>query len=354
MSVNVSKLIMSLAAALIALAGCGTINIDNNESTGTDAGTNKEYVADVYAMDTFMTLKAYGSSGQTAIDSAKEEIQRLEKLFNVNDPDSDISKINNSKGRGVDVSVDTAELIKISLEVSQETNGALDISVYPVLKEWGFTSEEYKIPSDKKLSELLENVGYEKITLEGNTVTVPEGYAIDLGSVAKGYTSDRLWDIMKEKGVSSALINLGGNVQTVGKKPGGELWKVAIENPEDTSSYICTINVENKAVVTSGNYERYFQGEDGNLYWHIIDPADGYPADNGIISATVIGEKGVICDALSTALFVMGKDKAMEYCKAHREIEAVLVDDKMNVYITDGLSDDLEMTDGYYCTVMQR
>ena len=355
MRLNVRKIIASLAAAaMIALAGCGTGNNDNSENTIADSDAYKEYAADVYAMDTFMTIKAYGSNGQVAIDCAKEEIQRLEKLFNVNDTDSDISKINNSKGSSVDVSEDTANLIRMSLEKSQETDGALDISVYSVLKEWGFTTEDYIIPDDNKLRELLENVGYEKISVEGDTVTVPDGYEIDLGSVAKGYTSDRICDIMRENGISSALINLGGNVQTVGKKTNGELWKVAVENPEDTSSYICTINVENKAVVTSGNYERFFEGEDGNLYWHIIDPADGHPADNGIISATVIGESGVTCDALSTALFVMGKDKAFDYCKTHTEIEAVLVDDNMNIYITDGLSDVLEMADGYNCTVIKR
>lgn len=336
----------AIAAIMLLLCSCSE-NIDNSE---------KEYKKDIFAMDTYMTLKLYGENGKKAATLSQDEIMRLEKLFSVTDEQSDIAKINNSSGNGAVVSDDTIKVATKALDIASDTDGALDISIYPVLKEWGFTTENYKVPDSTSLSALLQNVDYKNISInqKENKITVPNGYMLDFGSVAKGYTSDRICEIIRENGVSSALVNLGGNVQAVGKKNDGSLWKVAIEHPKDKSDTICKLSIDNKAVVTSGNYERFFEAEDGKKYWHIIDPKTGFPADNGLISASVIGSSGLECDALSTALFVMGTNRAIEFCSKHTDIDAVLIDKEMNIYITDGLRESITVSSGYNFTFIDR
>ena len=306
---------------------------------------------DVFAMDTYMVLKAYGTNAKKALEDAETEIKRLESLFSVKVYNSDISKINSTSGNPVTVNASTKTAIAKAIEVGDMTDGALDISVYPIVREWGFTTGDsenepyYKIPDQWLIDWHLGNVGYEKIIINGSIVTVPTEMEIDLGAVAKGYASDAVLQILDENKIQSALINLGGNVYALGRKPDNTKWKVGIQNPVDKDKMICTLAIENKAVITSGNYERYFE-MDGKKYWHIIDPKTGYPADNGIISATVIGDSGLDCDALSTALFVMGTEKAIDFCKKHKEIDVILVTKDMKIYATEGLEKIMTMEDG--------
>ncbi len=315
---------------------------------------------DVFAMDTYMVLKAYGTNAKKALEQAETEIQRLESLFSVKLRDSDISKINATSGNPVTVNVSTRTAIAKAIEIGDMTDGALDITVYPLVREWGFTTGDsdnepsYKIPEQWLIDWHLGNVGYDRIILNGNIVTLPTQFEIDLGSVAKGYATDAVVQILDENGIDSALINLGGNVYALGRKPDNSKWKVGIQNPLDTDKVICSVSVENQAVITSGNYERFFEA-DGKKYWHIIDPKTGYPADNGIISATVIGSSGLDCDALSTALFVMGTEKAIDFCKKHKEIDAVLVTKDMEkIYVTDGLTKNITMEDDLKYEVIKR
>lgn len=160
---------------------------------------------------------------------------------------------------------------------------------------------------------------------------------LDLGALAKGYTGDELMEIFHENGVKSAIVSLGGNVQALGKKPDGSLWKVAVRNPFSPETDMCTVEIEGKAVITSGSYERYFTGEDGVDYCHIIDPKSGRPVHNGLVSVTVIGESGTECDALSTALFVMGADGAVEFWRKNGDFELILVSDDGKIMYTEGL-----------------
>lgn len=323
-------------------------------SCSNENAMQKEYAKDIFAMDTFMTVKAYGDNAEAALDEAETEIKRIEALFSVTDPQSDISKINKNGGQPVEVSEDTFELISKSLDFCRETDGALDITVYPVVREWGFTTGSYNIPDRKKLSELLKNTGYKRVSLSDDSVLLEKGMELDLGSVAKGYCSGRIADIMKQKGVSSALINLGGNVQAIGTKPDGTAWRVGIQDPDNSEEIACTLSVSDCAVVTSGNYERFFVGEDGKKYCHIIDPKTGCPADNGIISASIIGKSGLMCDAYSTALFVMGTDKAIEFCRSHQDFEAVFITDSGMLYITEGLENDSDISDRYKVSIIKR
>lgn len=291
---------------------------------------------DVFAMDTFMTIKAYTDDDEL-LKNIESEIMRLESLFSVTQEDSDISRLNKNGSAEVDKA--TAELISSALKLGAATSGALDISIYPLVELWGFTNGNYRIPSQAEIDEGLEYADYTKITVEGDKVSIGDGMKIDLGAVAKGYTSDKICSILRENGVESAVINLGGNVQTISCRPDGELWRVGIIDPFDQQQNLLIVQVENKAVITSGNYERYFVGEDGKKYCHIIDKQSGRPSENGIVSMTIIGESGLKCDALSTALFVMGEEKAVEFWKDSTDFEMIYVTEAGKVAATEGIYD---------------
>ncbi|MBQ8961029.1 MAG: FAD:protein FMN transferase [Ruminococcus sp.] len=323
------------AAALI----CGALLLTGCSSENKEKASQEAHSRDIFAMDTFMTLKAYGDSAEEALSEAAVKITDLEKLLAVTDPESDISRINSSSGEFVQVSEDTAAIIGAGIEYGDLTGGALDITVYPVLREWGFTTGEYRVPSTQEIGALLENVDYTKVEFSGDSVKIPGGAMVDTGSLAKGYTSDRVIEILRENDVNSAIVSLGGNVQSLGLKPDGSQWKVGIKDPFQPDSEMCIVSVGEKAVITSGNYERFFVGEDGEVYWHIIDPADGAPADNGLVSVTVIGDSGLMCDALSTALFVSGTDKAQQIWRSEKSFDMVLVTDDERILVTEGIAD---------------
>ena len=295
----------------------------------------------IFAMDTYMKLTAYGENGAEAISVSEKKISELEKLWSVTDENSEIYSVNHSRGNPVAVSKDTADLLRLSLEISEITDGALDCTMYPVLKEWGFTTGKYKIPDNEKIAELLKNTGYENIDFDGANIILPENFQIDLGAVGKGFTGDVVSKIMRENGVTSALLDLGGNIQTVGNKPDGTPWKIGLRNPFGDGLF-GVLELSDKAAVTSGGYERYFVGEDGETYWHILDPETGKPAKSGIISATAVGKNGGICDALSTSLFVMGLEKSEQFWKqqgSQLDFEMVLVTDDGRIFITEGLEE---------------
>ncbi len=296
---------MSLLLCTAALSGCSANQPKSSLS--------------FQAMDTFMKLDVYGGSA----DEIKDEILRLDKLLSVTDPQSDIYTLNQSKSAEVDDV--TAELARRSLELCRATDGALDVTVLPVVEEWGFISGEYKIPSAQTLNSLLGSIDYTKVSVTGNTITLPSDAKIDFGATAKGFAADRAVELLKSSGATGAILNLGGTVAAYGQKPGSDGWRVGIADPENTAAYIGYITCRDKIIATSGGYERCFEGEDGKTYCHIIDPKTGLPADNGLLSVTVISDSGTLSDALSTALFVMGAEKAAEYAKSCGDFDFVML-----------------------------
>ncbi len=286
-----------------------------------------------FAMDTVMTLRLYQGGDGSLLDRAEARVRELEGLWSVTDGASEISTLNHDGS--AELSPETADLLRTALDMCRRTDGALDISTYPVLRAWGFTTGEYSVPGGEAIAALLPLVDYGRVALEAGAAALPPGMEIDLGSVAKGYTGDALAALLKQGGAASALLDLGGNIQAVGSKPDGSPWRVAIRDPAGDGN-IGVVEVADQAVVTSGGYERYFE-EDGVRYWHIIDPATGWPARSGLASVTVVGESGLLCDGLSTALFVMGREGALEHWRQHRDFEAVLVSEDGSVTITAGL-----------------
>lgn len=292
----------------------------------------------VYAMDTEMSLKAYGENAEEAVNRAESEIKRLDNLLRRSSAESEVYKINGDSF--AEVSNDTANLINSADSISSSTNGAFDISIAPVMDLWGFYTKEFHVPQKDELEETLLSVNYENVNTDGNCVTLINGAQIDLGGIAKGFTSDRIAEVFKSCGVHSGIISLGGNVNAIGLKPDGNKWRVAIQSP-DNDEYVCTVDVRDKAVITSGGYQRFFE-QDGKIYHHIIDPKTGYPADSGLKSVSVICEDGTSADGWSTALFVMGLDKGIDYWKEHEGFDVIFVTDDNEIYITEGIADSVE------------
>ncbi|MCC8182331.1 MAG: FAD:protein FMN transferase, partial [Clostridiales bacterium] len=295
-------------------------------------------------------LTAYGSGRAEALEAAVEEIQRLEALFTVGSEDSEISQLNRS-GSAV-LSEDTAALLERSLELYESTGGAFDITVYPLMELWGFTTQDYQVPTEAEIQTALTLVGSDRISWDSanSAVTLDQGQSVDLGGIAKGYTSQTVIDLFREMGVVSAMVSLGGNVHCLGCKPDGSPWRVGIQDPTGTEgSIVAVIEVEDQAVITSGSYERYFTDEaTGKTYHHIIDPSTGYPAESGLCSVTVISSDGTLGDALSTALFIMGLENGADYWRQHSdEFQAIFIDTEGNLYVTQGLEDVITSDAGY-------
>lgn len=332
-------------AMMISLCACAeskSLNVSDRDVNeikegNSDDSEDRSCSKDIFAMDTYMTLTAYGERSKEAIDAAELEINRIEKLLSVGIETSEICKLNREKA--IQLSEDTEYLIARSIDIYEKTDGAFEITIYPLMEEWGFTTQNYKVPDEERIQELLESVGTDKIQLETASVSIEKDMALDLGGIAKGYTSSRIMEIFREYGIESAVVSLGGNVQVLGKKTDGSDWKVGIESPKADGTYIGVLQTSDKAVITSGGYERYFE-EEGKRYHHIIDPRTGYPASSGLSSVTIISEDGTLADALSTSLFIMGKDRAIEYWKDHsNEFDMIMVDEDGYIYASSGVED---------------
>lgn len=325
-----------MAAILLTLSGC--------------AAEQKPVEASLFAMNTYMTFTAYGENAQSALDESTELIETAESLWSVTDQASEIHQANHSGGQPVSVSEETAALISFALEMAKQTNGALDPTIYPVLMAWGFTTNSKQVPSQQQIDTLLEQVDYTKIQLEGTTLTVPEGMQWDLGAVGKGYTADLVAEVLRKHGITSALISLGGNIHAIGSKPDGSDWRIGIRAPWESGN-LGILKISDAAVVTSGGYENYFEDDAGNVYWHILNPATGYPADSGVQSMLIVGPEGKRCDALSTALFAMGPEEAEAYWRKNGGFEMLMVTDEHEILLTEGIARRFTLNEGRSETV---
>ncbi len=319
---------LAFLTALFLLSGCENVNFT-------------EYSSTFFAMNTFAEITAYGNEAESACSEIQDSIAEMERLWSVTDENSEIFALNH--GKRSEVSPMTAEIVSFALEMSQKTGGALDPTIYPVLAAWGFTTDENRVPSDEEISELLKLVGYEKAAVSGNEITLEDGMMLDLGAVAKGYATARAAEILSQHGVKSALVNFGGNVLAYGSKPDGSDWKIGVKDPAD-DGIVGIISISDKTAVTSGKYKRFFTAPDGTVYGHIIDPKTGYPADNDLLSATIIAEDGAFCDAMSTAIFVMGKSSAEDFWRAVGGFDMILITKDGEIIITEGIEKDFRLT----------
>lgn len=326
-----------LIAVILFLTGCSK----QSEST--------EKKESFFAMDTYITFTAYGENAESALSQAKDKIMALEQLWSVTDEHSEIYAVNHSSSQSVMVSSETADILSFALKMARKTDGALEPTIYPVLQAWGFTTGENRIPSDMEIKELLNKVGYDKVMQNNTSVRLPDKMMLDLGAVGKGYAGDVIIELLKENEITSALLDIGGNIQVIGSKPDDSEWRLGIRDPFGEGN-VGVLAVHDMAVVTSGSYERYFIGEDGKQYGHIINPSTGYPAESGLVSITVIAREGKLCDALSTSLFVMGLDKATSYWQLNGGFDMILITEDGEIHLTEGIRDGFSL-DSYHANM---
>lgn len=332
----------SVLILIIILVGCSNENEVNTSKTTYTTTVNDTIPAskEFFAMDTYMEVDAYGDNGEKAVAKAEKKVNKLDSILSTGKSTSEISKLNKNKKQVV--SADTMSLIKESVKISKETNSAFNPTIYPLMELWGFTTKNYYVPKDNEIKPLLNHMDIDNIKIDErkNEVSFKDSnMKIDLGAIAKGYTSSKIIDIFKENNIKSGMVTLGGNVQVLGKKPDGSLWKVGIQNPIGEDEYLGVLQTSDKAVITSGGYERNFT-KNGKTYHHILDPSNGYPANNGLTSVTIISSDGTLADALSTSLFVMGKDKAIDfYKKSNYNFDYILYTSDNKLIISDGIED---------------
>ncbi len=314
-----------LCVILLLLSGCRSASSSEGARTG-------------FALDTVISITVYEAEDtvdtETLLDECFAEIKRLENLFSVTVPQSDISRINAADGAPVQVAPETAELLRLCLRYGDISQGAFDVTLRPVTVLWDFSADSPSLPNEDQLKDAVTMVDYRHLTVTGTTVTLTEG-ALDLGGIAKGYIGDRVRDLLVNRGVISALIDLGGNIVTVGKKQGKD-WRIGVKDPLNTANLGAILEGSNLSVVTSGVYERGFT-LDGVRYHHLLSPKTGMPVQNGLASVTIVCENSAQADALSTTCFVLGEEKAFSLLQELEGVEALFIRDDGTIRATQGL-----------------
>ena len=292
----------------------------------------------LFYFDTVVTINAYTDDPEL-LDAVEAECLRYERLLSKTVEGSDVWKLNHAEGQIVPVSEETRGLIETALDWSRRSEGRFDISVEPCVALWDFTGEGMgRLPDAEALAEAASRVDWTKIEVSEEGVRLPAGMSIDLGAIAKGYISDRIADFMAERGVKSALLNVGGNVRTLGLKPDGSDWRVGIQDPEGVrdQSIIGIVALADSAVVTSGIYERGFT-LDGVVYHHILDPRTGWSVQNELAGVSIVTHEACTADALSTTVFAMGLEEGRAFVESLPGVDAIFVTREGEVSWTSGL-----------------
>ncbi|MGE5629876.1 MAG: FAD:protein FMN transferase [Caulobacteraceae bacterium] len=301
-------------------------------------------------MSTVMTHKAFGRHAYEALRAVRCEAVRLERLLSRFIPVSEISRVNNSAGIKCErLSSDTYEVLSRAVEFSRCCLGLFDVTIGPLVTLWNGSKDTLEPPEDSEIRQILPLVDYTGLLLDPNRKTAGlqrKGQSIDLGGIGKGFAGDKFLEVFRKYGISSAYTNIGGNVVALGAKPDGSPWRVGIQHPRQENSLIGLVSVSDKAVVTSGDYQRYFIGNNGKRYHHILDPFKGYPAESELVSVTVVADNSMAADALSTTLFVAGKKIGLKLLRRFAGAEAILVDTDMQLHITSGLMECFQASEG--------
>jgi len=285
------------------------------------------------------------------IEESFRIIAGMENRVSVNIENSEIARLNRSEGEPQSVSEDTFAVLSAARNMAELSGGRFDPTIGALVSLWGIGTDRASVPPDRELTQALNTINIGNLELmEDNLVSLNgDGTRIDLGGIAKGHAADLVREYLTDRGVTSGIINLGGNVLLIGEKSGGDSWRIGVQDPlEPRGEYLGILSVRDKAVVTSGVYERYFI-YNGVQYHHILDTETGYPVSNGVVSATVVADDSMTADGFSTALFSLGIRKGIETAERIDGIEAVLVNDDQEVYMTSGLRGrfNLTTTKGY-------
>jgi len=311
---RIKKAILAIASVLF---------ISGAMFTGCERGSTPVTETE-FLLNTFAQITVYSEEDAEHINEAFALCRKYENMLSRTVPESDIYRLN---ARETDiVSEECAKLIELSLEMSEKTGGAFDITIEPLSALWNFSAEEPSVPDAALIEAALPHIGYEKVSVEGERIIFSDPETrIDLGASAKGFIADRLKEFLLERGVSSAIINLGGNIVLIGAQPGGEPFGIGVQDPAaETGQAAGVFYIEDCSAVTSGIYERCFE-QDGEFYHHILDPETGQPIDSGLSSVTIVSPNSVTGDMLSTACLALGEERANELIAQYPEVYAIFI-----------------------------
>ena len=322
------RVVLLLLLLALSLAGCNLLpDASMQDRTASDAS--------IWAMDTQMDLRLYGDTDGTVMAELTAILNRLDHSLSATSPDSALTALNES-GRIDDA--DVVYLASAAQTISAQTDGALDVTLLPASRLWGFGTDSYAVPEPAALDALRDRVGMDKLTVSDGAVSVSAGTMLDFGALAKGYAADLCRAKMEEAGIAG-ILSLGGNIQTVGTKPDGSDWIIGVQDPDDMGRYLLTLRLSGSAsAVASGDYQRFFM-QDGVRYCHILDPKTLSPVRGSLRSVTVVTDGGLKADGLSTALFVLGREAGIALWQSMGDFEAVWIEADGTVWITPGLKD---------------
>ena len=355
--------LITLSISFMMLTGC--TNSTKNTTTESSASTKilkDPYSDEQFLLGTYVRIRVYDEGKESALKPAFDRVKELGDKITINQKGSEIDEVNEQAGiKPVKVSDDVYTLVKRAYEYSQDSQGGFDMAIGAITQLWRIGFDDARKPSQEEIDQALKLVDYHKIELNDKEKTVylkEKGMIIDLGAIAKGYITDEVVKVLKKQGVTTAIVDLGGNVYVLGHSPRGENqdWTVGIQDPNMArGSVLGSIKERNKTLVTSGIYERYLE-VDGKKYHHLFDPKTGYPFDNDIASVTIITDKSIDGDGLSTAVFSMGVKKGLEYVesKLNNGTEAIFVTKDDKVYVTDPIKDTFKLSEDSHYTMGDR
>lgn len=302
-----------------------------------------------YLMGTIVNLTIYDPPKDYLFSESFKIIEDIESKMSLNIDESEVNKINSSPGVPVTVSSETMDVIDRGLYYSEISNGKFDITSGGLVELWDIGGENARVPSEEEIASVLPSIDYESVVLDrdANTVTLLKpGATLDLGGIAKGYAADAVSEYLESEGVEKAIVDIGGNLFLIGTNEEDSLWKVGIKNPfsESRNDYVGVLEASESSVVTSGVYERFLES-DGVKYHHILDPDTGYPSDNEIMGVSIICEKSIDADGLSTSVFLLGLEDGLDLVESLDGVEAIFVTKSKEIYLTKGLSDSFQLKD---------
>ncbi|HWR12926.1 MAG TPA: FAD:protein FMN transferase [Rectinemataceae bacterium] len=333
------KYFLATAMAVLVLSACAPAA--KSEISRTD-----------FVLGTVCTIRIIEGGSTKTTDEIFNRLKQIEDRMSANKDGTEIAAINAAAGvKAVRVSKDTFFVISKAIEYAKLSQGTFDISVGPLTKLWSIGTDHAAVPPESKIASALKLIDYRKIELDAKKLEVrlaTAGMRLDLGAIAKGYSADEVARILEKHKVKAAVVDLGGNVLVFGKKKDGTPWHVGVQDPRsDRGEYLGLVTGKAMTVVTSGIYERFFI-ENGKHYHHILDPKTGYPVDNGLVSVSIITDKSIDADALSTSTFALGLEKGMELVKSLPGVYAIFIDNKNKLYMSPGVSKIFSLTNSAY------
>ncbi|MHA6531087.1 FAD:protein FMN transferase [Paenibacillus sp. BAC0078] len=355
-------LLTLVLASALAVTACSS-NKNNSSSpaetasgakVSTDGGT-KSLEQTFYIYDTVVNIKVFGDNvTQKNMDHIQQMLERMDKEFSRTKQDGELYAVNQAAGKeAVAVSDETLDIVKQSLKYAEEMNGLFDPTIGPLVDLWNIGNGGDHVPPQAEIDKAKALTNYKDVIVDDKAKTVKlakEGMVLDMGGIGKGYAADRIADYLKEQGLDSAMINLGGSsIIALGNKPNGSPWNIGLQDPDQSrGTQLGTIKISDEVIDASGVYERFFM-QDGVRYHHILDPRTGFPSQNGLKSITIMSPNATDADALSTGVFLMGLEDGMKYLESLPEkVDAFFITDDNKIYATSGLRDRLQLTDPTY------